>query len=297
MRGVSFIVLSALVFCSAPGAFAVTTNEQAVDELKEPLYKPFIERYVLDELKSLRMDLQGQRAELVERFANNHLQASDRVIQYTTSTINNIFYVIAAAASILALVGWSSLREIRQKLNEMVEAKISVISDDYEKRLHTLERKLKDRTERIISAQEEISRTNTLHSLWMRAGLEVTPQSRINVYDEILKISPDDIEALTYKADAVLELGEAEWALNLCDQALALKQDYAYAHYQYACASATLGQMEKAAEELEYAINLSSTYIDEARRDESLELLRQSGLIDALFSNDIDHSPVNIKTG
>ncbi|NIV40532.1 MAG: tetratricopeptide repeat protein, partial [Anaerolineae bacterium] len=52
-------------------------------------------------------------------------KASDRAIQYTTSTVNNIFYIIAAAASIFVLVGWTSLRDIRHRLEEMVESKVS----------------------------------------------------------------------------------------------------------------------------------------------------------------------------
>jgi hypothetical protein len=283
------ILMLAVLSSGTLWAAAEATEERAqatVAQLEKPLYNPFVERYVLDELKSLRTDLQGQRAEFAEKFAGAQLQAADRAILYTTSTVNNIFYVIAAAASILALVGWTSLRDIRSRLNEVVESKVVEITDDYEKRLYILEQKLKDRTESIISAQEEISRTNTLHSLWMRAGLEATPQSKIEVYDQILSINPDDIEALTYKADTVLELGEPEWALNLCDKALSFNQDYAYAHYQRACANGTLGQLEQAARELVRAVELSRTYLQEARGDASLKSLRESGLIDQLLNEE-----------
>lgn len=280
------ILLLGVLSCTTLRAATVESAEERVAQLEKPLYNPFVERYVLDELKALRTDLQGQRAEFTEKFATTQMQSADRAMLYTTSTVNNIFYVIAAAASILALVGWTSLRDIRYRLNEVVESKVVEITDDYEKRLYILEQKLKDRTERIISAQEEISRTNTLHALWMRAGLEATPQARIEVYDQILAINPDDIEALTYKADTVLELGEPEWALNLCDKALSFNQDYAYAHYQRACANGTLGQLDQAAQELMRAVELSSTYLVEARSDKSLQSLRDSGLIDHLFSKE-----------
>ncbi len=289
------LILSLVLLSVMPGGTLYAAEEEkrvlgeaeaSVEQLKKPLYNPFVERYVLDELKSLRTELQQQRVDFAEKFADTHLKASDRAIQYTTSTINNIFYIIAAGASIFVLVGWTSLRDIRHRLEEVVETKVGQITEDYEKRVYSLEQKLKDRTERIITAQEEIARTNTLHSLWMRAGLEATPQSRIEVYDKILAINPDDVEALTYKADAVLELGEAEWALNLCDKALSFNQNYAYAHYQRACANATLGQLEQAANELERAVELSGPYLEEARSDQSLARLRDSGLVDHLFSND-----------
>lgn len=260
-------------------------QDKVIENLDKPLYNPFVERYVLDELKILRTDLQAQRAEFIERFTATELGASDRAINYATSTVNNIFYIIAAAASILALVGWSSVREIRHKLGEVIEQKVSNISEDYEKRLLTLEVELKDRTDRIISAQEDITRTNTMHSLWMRAGLEATHQAKIDVYDQILSINPNDIEALTYKADEVLEIGEPQWALNLCNKALLIDEAYPYAFYQRACANSTLHHIDAAFDDLKNAIELSSTYIDEAKNDKSLEILRGTERFDKLLAD------------
>jgi len=256
-----------------------------IEKLEKPLYNPFVERYLLDEVRTLRTQIQAQRTYFTEKLAHAQLENADRNINYATSTVNNIFYIIAAAASIFALVGWNSIRDIRNKVNEMMDAKVVKISEEYEKRLHTMEQKLKDRTERIISTQEEISRTNTIHSLWMRAGLEVTPQAKIEVYDQILELNSEDIEALTYKADAVLDLDESEWALNLCDKALALNPDYAYAYYQRACAQSILGHTDSALEDLKQAVSLSTTYLDEARTDKSLENIRKLGVLDDMLSN------------
>lgn len=283
-----FLLFIVPVFAMAEPASETGTKQadKIVEDLDKPLYNPFVERYVLDELKTLRTDLQSQRADFIERFTATELAASDRAINYATSTVNNIFYIIATAASILALVGWSSVREIRHKLNEIIEQKVAGISEDYEQRLLTLESKLKDRTDRIISAQEDITRTNTMHSLWMRAGLEATHQAKIDVYDQILQISPNDTEALTYKADEVLEMGEPQWALNLCNKALMIDEEYPYAFYQRACANSTLNHLDTAYEDLVNAIELSSTYLDEAKTDKGLENLRNSGKIDELLATD-----------
>jgi uncharacterized protein YhaN len=39
--------------------------EAEVELLEQPLYSPFIERYVLDELKQLRTDMAAQRNEMI----------------------------------------------------------------------------------------------------------------------------------------------------------------------------------------------------------------------------------------
>jgi Tfp pilus assembly protein PilF len=118
----------------------------------------------------------------------------------------------------------------------------------------------------------------------MRAGLEATHQAKIDVYDQILAVNPEDTEALAYKADEVLEIGEAQWALNLCNKALAIDPNYPYAHYQRACANSTLHHVDAAYEDLMQAIELSATYADEARTDRGLNNLRESGKMDDLLS-------------
>jgi len=280
------LLLPALTIAAPESNQQTEQNNKVIDGLNKPLYKPFVERYILDELKTLRTDQQNQRAEFIERFTATELGASDRAINYATSTVNNIFYIIAAAASILALVGWSSMREIRHKLNDVIEQKVSNISEDYEQRLVDLESKLKDRTNRIIKAQEEITRTNTMHSLWMRAGIEATHQAKIDVYDQILSINPIDTEALAYKADEVLDMGEPQWAINLCNKALLIDENYAYAYYQRACANSTLNLLDAAIEDLKKAIELSSTYIDEAKTDKSLVNLKGTQVFEDLLSMD-----------
>src|SRR5690606_13473613 len=102
----------------------------------------------------------------------------------------------------------------------------------YEERLQGIEKQLTQKSRHIDANREEIERTQELHSLWLRAAQESVPANKIAVYDQILALKPSDCEALTYKADAVLELGEPQWAVNLCQQALAIDSDNAHAFYQ-----------------------------------------------------------------
>ena len=250
-----------------------SVKAQPSAEIDEPLYKPFIERYILDELKNLRQDQQFMRTELTNKVAEARLDASDRAVRYTTDTVNNIFFIITAAASILVLLGWRSLREVRETIKAQVESQVSQMTLEYERRLNELEKKLVLRSEQIISAQEKISQTNQVHSLWMRAGLETNLHEQINIYDQILEINPDDVEALTYKADSLLDLGEARWALSLTNQAIDHDHEYALAYWQRACAEAALGQHDEAVRDLETAILQSPALKDEVASETAFEVL------------------------
>ncbi|MGI0117307.1 tetratricopeptide repeat protein [Zooshikella sp. RANM57] len=249
------------------------------------LERPLMERYVLDELKSLRQDLLLLKNDVTRDLASTQLQTADRSLRYTTDTVNNIFFIITAATSILIIAGWSSLRDVKSKVDELVDSRVRLISQGYEKRLAELEKKLRQRTDQIIQAQEEIALTNNIHSLWMRSGLESTPQSKIKIYDQILSLNPEDVEALTYKADAALELEEPQWALSLCNKALEISSEYPYAYYQRACAHATLGLDDQAVDDLTKALELSSTYADEMKEEPSFKSLSENERFLALVSH------------
>ena len=54
------------------------TPSDEIDSLKEPLYNPFVERYILDEIKSLRVDLAAQRHEIMQQILDREHQSVDR---------------------------------------------------------------------------------------------------------------------------------------------------------------------------------------------------------------------------
>lgn len=266
---------------SMPALFAdtalnTTNGNQAAKQITKPLYTPLIERYILDELKQLRQDQQGMKAELIEKVAIARLDASDRAIRYTADTTSSIFYIITAAASILVLLGWKSLRDIKDNIESITSKKLADLTQVYENRLDELERKIKRRSEQIIAAQHKIANTDVLHALWIRTGLALSEQEKIDIYDEILEINPGDIEALVYKADALLDLEEDKWALSLADMAIEQDNEYALAYWQRACAKAKLEQYDESVEDIKTAIELSESLSDEIESETYFEKLKDN---------------------
>ena len=259
------------------------SRQQEIEQLKKPLFIPLIERYILDELKLLRQDQQGMKAELAEKVAAARLDASDRAIRYTADTTNNIFYIITAAASILVLLGWKSVRDMKDNIESITTKKLADLTEVYEDRLDELERKIKRRSEQIIAAQHKIANTDVLHALWMRAGLALSEQEKIDIYDEILEINPGDIEALVYKADALLDLDEDKWALSLTDSAIEQDSEYALAYWQRACAKAKLENNDDAVVDIKMAIELSESLSEEIESETYFESLKDNPKFKALM--------------
>lgn len=98
-------MLSVTVFANESKQMSEQQQEKALKELNEPLYRPLLERYVLDELKSLRQDQQKLREDTTKQITHTELSAADRALEYTNDTINNVMFIITATATILILVG------------------------------------------------------------------------------------------------------------------------------------------------------------------------------------------------
>ncbi|BBB24219.1 conserved hypothetical protein [Isorropodon fossajaponicum endosymbiont JTNG4] len=259
---------------------AENTNNKNLTLAETPitkaLYKPFIERYILDDLKLLRQEQQQLRVDFVEKVANARLDVSDRALRYTADTTTNIFYIITIAATLLVLLGWRSLQDVRDNIKTITSKQISDLTKKYEKRLSEIEDKARVRSEQIISTQQDIANTNLIHSLWVRSGITKSEQEKINIFDEILDLTPDDIEALTYKADTLLDIDEDTWSLSLSNRAIEINDKYALAYWQRACAKAKLGQHDDAVADIKLAIDLTDSLKAEVMNEIYFENLKNN---------------------
>jgi len=265
-----FLLLLIVLYSSS-----LYASEKAPSELNQLLKKPLIERYILDELKDLRIENMKLRNEVEKRLSKNEVQQTDRAARYMTDTIGNIFYLIAGATSILIFAGWNSLRDIRKKTETIVEERVNLITKKYNVKMQSLQDEMTLQSEKILDNQNKIYNTQYIHSLWIRSNLETNPQSKIDIYDEIININADDAEVYAYKADAVLDMDEYEWALNLSNKAIEIDPEYGYAYWQRSCANAMLENKNEAIIDLETAIQKSPNLKDDIESEELFENLKE----------------------
>ncbi|GAA0683664.1 hypothetical protein GCM10009104_06050 [Marinobacterium maritimum] len=265
---------AASVVAAETAAERSTLREQ-VEQLDEPLYKPFIERYIIDEIKVLRSELEQQKVEMIREITDRELKVANSSISYATDTVTYFFYLIAAASSILLIVGWNSIREIRDRVQSIADEKVGRLVEEYEERLERVEKELLRKSRIIQENQHELEVTNEVQTLWVKATQETSWEQKIRLYDRILELRPDNAEALTYKADAALELNQHQWAISLCNRALTVEPDSGHAYFQLACAYADLGASRIALDYLKQAVSISDEYREQARQEQRLLSLSQ----------------------
>lgn len=260
-------VMAAEQGVTAPGDAGLRRH---IEQLEEPLYNPFIERYMIDEIKGLRSEIERQRVEMIQEITDRELKVANSSISYATDTVTYFFYLIAAASSILLIVGWNSIREIKDRVQSIADEKVGRLVEEYEERLERVEKELLRKSRIIQENQHELEVTNEVQTLWVKATQETSWEQKIRLYDRILELRPDNAEALTYKADAALELNQHQWAISLCNRALTVEPDSGHAYFQLACAYADLGASRIALDYLKQAVNISDEYREQARQEQRL---------------------------
>ena len=273
-----------LLFLFLVSSISLSANEKVVDEKKQLLDRPLMERYIVDELRALRIENSKLKIEVEKRITKAQIEQTDRAAQYMTDTIGNIFYLIAGATSILVFSGWNSLRDIRSKTEAIVEDRLNKITIQYNVEMEALQKEMTLQSKNILDNQNKIYNNQYIHSLWMRSNLETNTQSRIEIYNEILKINNNDAEAYAYKADAVIDMDEYVWALNLSNKAIEIDPEYGYAYWQRSCANAALENVKEAVADLAIALEKSPNLYDEIENEKLFETLKESSEFKSLLT-------------
>lgn len=232
---------------------------------------PLMERYLIDELKTLRTEMQDIRTTAIKEITDRELNVALEAVSYSNNTVTFFFYVFAIVGAMMALLGWRSIADLKRSVNTMAENEIRRLSSEYENRFTSLEIELQKKGEIILENQKEIERTQTVHALWQQASQATTPRGRIEIYDQILELTPNEPETMTAKADAALELGDREWALSLCTRVLDAHEGHTWAYYHRARAHAGLGLKDAAVQDLKSALALTPNIAEAIKDNEEFE--------------------------
>ncbi|MCB1160978.1 MAG: hypothetical protein KDK45_25980, partial [Leptospiraceae bacterium] len=198
---------------------------------------------------------------------------ADKAVSYSINTVTYFFYMVVGAISLMALVGWQSFRDLKENLRKIADAEITRLTEKYEKRLDTLEKEIREKGELILENQKAIEKTQNIHSLWVLSTSETDPQRKIEIYDQILELEPEDLDVLSKKAEAALEIGQDEWVLNIINRILELNPDYLSAHILRARVYLNTEQKELSLKELEKICENYEQGFDRIRMDETLSEL------------------------
>ena len=254
----------------------VPTPEEVSKGASElPSLPAFTEYFILDEIRTLRVQHETLRRDVNQQLTERELQISDRALSYIANAVGYLTFFLTLALGLFAVFGWRTIKDLKSSAKTIVETESNKLLEEFRGRLEVIEADLKTKGDELISQQVELERVQHINTLWLQSNREKDDRKKLDILEEIRELEPDSVDVLVRKSAAYLRLDLPEQALEMCDLALELSSDQPTAVYNRACAQAQLGKSDEALVGLHHAIALSDHFKESARKDRDFEGLRR----------------------
>jgi len=145
-------------------------NTPTWSEIVVPEDINWTQRFILTELKELRIQLESTRRELNQELNERELATVDRALSYSGNTVNFLWLIITMAVTWFWLVGWRTMKDVRENLTTNFEREVQKRVKAEQKKLEEFMRKFeKDQLEQsqdILKNQEYIQKKQEAGYIW-----------------------------------------------------------------------------------------------------------------------------------
>ena len=158
------------------------------------------QRFILTELKELRIQLESTRRELNEELNARELASVDRALSYNANTVNFFWIIITIAVTGFWLVGWRTMRDVKDNFSDKFEKQVQRRVKEEQKKLESFMREFQQeqmkQSEDILKNQEFIQKKQEAGYFWSQYNREENPSSKLDLLEKILWVGLEEDEIL-----------------------------------------------------------------------------------------------------
>lgn len=246
---------------------------------------PLTERFILDEVKDLRIKLESIKREIYKEVIDREYVVVDRALSYSANTVSYFFFFITVAVGFLAVFGLRTLHDLKNSARELVEKKTEELVKEFRGRLEAIEEDLRTQGTEILENQKKLEQLQKVNDLWGEVHREKDDPRKLDLLEKIREMDPENVEIYATKSGSYLRLGLLDQALEVCDQALELMPDHPIALYNRACAHARLEDYEEAIKDLHHAISIAPNLRESMQSDTDFDELKKEKSFDVLLED------------
>ncbi len=282
---VLFTICFGVFFFQGASAFQPEDELQFVREIDTASWSQLIvpddinwtQRFILNELKELRIQLESTRRELNEELNQRELATVDRALSYSGNTVNFLWLIITMAVTGFWLVGWRTMKDVRENLTTNFEKEVQKRVKAEQRKLEEFMKKFEQdqlqQSQDILKNQEFIQQKQEAWYLWSQYNREENPSSKLDLLEKIAFIGLEEDEILihTEKSGIYLELALWDKVIESADKWLEISGDNTTLLYNKASALVMLEQKDEAVKVLSNVIWVNPSMKDEILEDVMFE--------------------------
>jgi len=181
------------------------------------------QRFILSEMKELRVDLEWLRRNIYTELNERELRTVDRALAYSGNTVNFLWLILTMAVTGFGLVGWKTMKDVRENLSKNFEKQVAKQVREQQKALETFMKNFQQEqlaeSQEILKNQEYILKRQEIGYYWSQYNREENTQKRLELLEKIdaFQLEENTMLVLIEKAaifselwlwDKVLEVSE-----------------------------------------------------------------------------------------
>lgn len=247
-------------------------NTASGSEIIVPEDINWTQRFILTELKELRIQLEATRRELNEELNTRELASVDRALSYNANTVNFFWIIITIAVTGFGLVGWRTMKDVKENFSEKFEKQVQKRVKEEQKKLEHFMIEFKHeqmkQSEDILKNQEFIQKKQEAGYIWSQYNREENSTSKLELLEKIASIWLDEDEILIHieKSWIYAELALWDKVIESADKWLEISPDNTTLLYNKASALVMSEQADEAVKVLSNVI-----WVNPAMKEEILE--------------------------
>jgi len=189
------------------------------------------QRFILSEMKELRVDLEATRRELNEQLNKRELETVDRALSYSWNTVNFLWLIMTMAVTGFWLVWWRTMKDVRENLTNNFETQIQKNVRMQQKKLEEFMEKFEEeqlsQSKEILENQENMQRKQEWAYYWSQFNREEDSVVRLELLEKIsaLDVEEDELIILTERSSIYIVLWLWDKALEVAERGLELASE------------------------------------------------------------------------
>lgn len=247
------------------------------------------QRFILTELKELRIQQEALRRELNEELNKRELATVDRALSYSGNTVNFLWLIITMAVTGFWLVGWRTMKDVRENLTKNFEKEVQKNVRGQQRKLEEFMQKFEEdqlaQSKEILLNQENLQKKQEAAFYWSQFNREEDPVQKLELLEKIWAVwfEEDELLVLVERSSIYIVLGLWDKALETAEKGLEISSENTTLLYTKAEALVMLENLEDALKVVNNILVIKPGMKEEILEDPTFENLRSE--IEAMFDD------------
>lgn len=239
-----YIFIAILIFFSV--SFSHSEFIYTDDWIILPEEINWTERYILTELKELRIDQETLKREIFADVQARQIDAIDKALSYSANTVNFFFILITIIIAWFWVVWWKTIWDVKKSTKESMDRETKKIIANFQKKIAELEKEQK------------------INIYWRQFNSSDNDKEKMDILDKIHSLRPESQYVIVERSNVYLSMWLYEKVIEMSDIILNSwrTKHQPHALYNRACAYALLQELDKLIADLRHLMQLSPQYKD-----------------------------------